>query len=289
MKRPLIIFHANCYDGFTAAWIAKKAFERSGIECGIHAASYGTRPPTVGELAGRAVHIIDFSYPREEMIDIARACDSLVVLDHHKTAEAALANIESEPGLEGARILFDMNRSGAGLAWEFYNPAVPMPDWIAAVEDRDLWRFDLPCTAEIHAALASYSMTWDNWEAINEKSTHSLVNEGTAIARYIDVYCEKASQEVRHVEWDGLHWAVVNVPYQNASEMATWLMRRVGCDASIAYFQRSDARWQFSLRSRPRGDDEGRDVSEVAKRHGGGGHRNAAGFDLENLPVEFLS
>ena len=44
---------------------------------------------------------------------------------------------------------------------------------------------------------------------------------------------------------------------------------------------RADGRWQFSLRS------EGEfDVSAVAQQYGGGGHRNAAGFNAATLPWE---
>jgi len=41
------------------------------------------------------------------------------------------------------------------------------------------------------------------------------------------------------------------------------------------YIDRHDGKRQWSLRSR----DGGVDVSEIAKAHGGGGHKQAAGFE----------
>ena len=54
--------------------------------------------------------IVDFSYPRAIM---ERLPLDTVVLDHHKTAEANCAGLLNLPFLT-----FDMNRSGAGLAWD---------------------------------------------------------------------------------------------------------------------------------------------------------------------------
>ena len=62
MDKPLVIYHANCYDGFSAAWVFWHAL---GGNVDLWPAKYGEPPPRV---EGREVYIVDFSYPRNEML-----------------------------------------------------------------------------------------------------------------------------------------------------------------------------------------------------------------------------
>src|SRR4051812_40401811 len=83
--RPLVIYHAGCKDGWTAAWIAHNAFEG---DCDLVSAHHGHPPPDV---AGRDVYVLDFSYKRPVMQDLLASAARVCVLDHHKTAQAELA------------------------------------------------------------------------------------------------------------------------------------------------------------------------------------------------------
>jgi len=266
----LIIYHGNCYDGFTAAWIAEESLALENVPCELFPAKYGEPPP---DCTGRQVYILDFSYPRAVMEEIYRQAQSIVVLDHHKTAAEDCAGLDF--------CTFDMGRSGARMAWDYFFPGEP-PDWVLRVEDRDLWRFRFDDTRAAHAYIASLPMTTEAWDGLARMPLSEIVASGKAISTYIDTYCEKAAQEARVVRLDGVGEipsalvAMVNVPYQNASEMADVLLKKhPECSFSAGWFQRHDGRVQFSLRSR--GDF---DVSAFAKCYGGGGHKGAAGFDL---------
>ena len=103
MKTRLVLYHANCMDGFSAAWAVWKKFGDADTE--YLPAKYGDAPPDVTD---RDVVIVDFSYKRDVMLTLNRAANQLLCLDHHKTAEADLKD------LPFAR--FDMERSGAGMA-----------------------------------------------------------------------------------------------------------------------------------------------------------------------------
>lgn len=264
MSEPLVIYHGNCYDGFTAAWIARKKFP----DCELVPAKYGDPPPDV---TGRTVYVLDFSYPREVMEQMDTLAEWLVVLDHHKTAEAACE------GLEFCK--FDMERSGCRMTWDWFFLNWPVPEWILRIEDRDLWRWKYDDTAFVHAYVASLPMTFESWDEISVIELDDLVEHGRSIRQYIETYIEKAAQEARVVSFGGHTVVAVNVPYQNASEMGSYLLERFSsADYGMGYFQRADGRWQYSLRSR-----SGFDVSEVAKRFGGGGHAGAAGFETALL------
>src|SRR5262245_28032311 len=94
-----VIYHADCPDGFGAAYAAWK---RYGNDATYHPARPGDPLPS---LAGKDVLIADVSWPRAEMLRVAAEARSLVVLDHHKTAEAELSDLPFAH--------FDMGRSGA--------------------------------------------------------------------------------------------------------------------------------------------------------------------------------
>ena len=272
--RPLVLYHGNCYDGLTAAWVASKALDNP--ECLPQV--YGGPLPTIEQVKGREVYVLDFSFERVWMAAFAIAAKTFLVLDHHKTAEAACA------GLPFCH--FDMNRSGCRMAWDYWFPEMSPPQWLLHVEDRDLWRFALPNTRFLHAAIAARPMTLEAWDEIAATDYNLLVAEGMAISRYIAMWIEKAAAQARLVDFVApdrmVHRAVVvNVPYQNASEMGSYLLGQFPeAVFSIGYFQRADGLWQYSLRSRPSFD-----VSAIATQYGGGGHAQAAGFESSKLVV----
>jgi len=61
-----VLYHANCPDGFCAAWAAYTVF---GDDAEYLPVQYGQDPPDV---AGNRVYIVDFSYKREVMRRIPR-------------------------------------------------------------------------------------------------------------------------------------------------------------------------------------------------------------------------
>jgi len=266
MKKPLVIYHGNCYDGFSAAWVAKQAIP----DAEFFAARYNDPPPDVQD---RVVLMVDISYSRDILVAMLDSAALLRVLDHHKTAEAACAGLDF--------CTFDLSRSGARLAWRYFYPEMDPPDWLLRVEDRDLWRFAFDDTKAVHAYIASLPMTFENWDALNALSIADIAAKGHAIAGYIQTWCQKAAKEAYLTTLNDIPCIVVNVPYQNASEMGSVLLEQHSSAAfAVGYFKRADGRWQYSLRSR-----SDFDVSEVAKRYGGGGHPGAAGFDFADLLV----
>lgn len=255
----LCIYHGNCADGFSAAWVVRKAL--GDIE--FHAGVYQNPPPDV---IGKRVVLVDFSYKRPLMEKMIAEADSVLVLDHHKTAEEDLR------GLPG--VVFDMSKSGATLTWDHYFPADTPPPLLAHIEDRDLWRFALPWTREIQANVFSYPYEFDVWDRLMATDTDTLAKEGFAIERkhHKDV-AELVTAFKRRMTIGGHSVWAANLPYTLTSD-AGHLMAK-GEPFAACYWDTPEGR-VFSLRS----TDEGLDVSEVAKAYGGGGHRNASGFRL---------
>lgn len=282
----LCIYHGNCADGFGAAWVVRERCRRSKIPVEFHAGVYQDPPPDV---TGRHVLMVDFSYKRPALLEMAKAARSIVVLDHHKTAAEDLAgfrepapwsewNDGSHPPFEGddepVAALFDMERSGAGLAWDFFFPHEKRPRLIDHIEDRDLWRFTLPRTREIQAAVFSYPYDFDVWDRLmRTNDLAGLAMEGAAIERkhHKDV-AELVKVVTRPMRIGGHVVPMANLPYTLASDAGHLLYGDehpfAGC-----YWDTPDGR-VFSLRSR----EDGADVGEIAKEYGGGGHKHASGF-----------
>lgn len=249
-------FHANCADGFGAAWSAWKVL---GDSAGYHPVRHGDPMPPV-PLNGRLA-IVDFAYPRSQLEELAERVEALVVLDHHLSAAQDLE------GLPFAR--FDMKKSGARMAWEYWHPNEELPELLAYVEDRDLWNWALPESREVTLAVSQRVFDFQTWE---KYEVSQLKVEGRVLLTYQQSLVSRAVSKTYWTELDGFQIPVVNsLLFQ--SEIGDELCKRHR-EAPFAgvYYQRGDSE-AWSLRSI--GDF---DVSEVAARFGGGGHRNAAGF-----------
>lgn len=265
-----VIYHKNCFDGYGAAWVAHGFLTKLGVDAEYIPATYGDPVPEFAE-GQHNVYILDFSYPRAVLEELATK-HNIVVLDHHKTAQA---------NCEGLGFcIFDMERSGAGLTWDYFSPNRPRPPLVNYIEDRDLWRFKLPKSKEIHALVASYEKTFENFTVLNfilesEVGRGQAAQEGGAILRAENQKIEEMCRDVRFVELGGHSVPAVNCPYSFGSNVGHRLLELFP-DAPFAayYFDRGDGEQQWGLRS----EDHRVDVSEVAKQYGGGGHRNASGF-----------
>jgi hypothetical protein len=293
----ICVYHGNCTDGFGAAW----AVWRRWNSVRFVPAVYGEPIVWPESLARKHILFVDFSLKRQAMIDLAHAPGgapkTITVLDHHKTAWAELQDWACDvvPADDSIPLLankaccetgvplvavFDMDKSGARLAWEFCHPGYEVPQLVSYIEDRDLWRFKLPLTETVIAALRTYPQEFEVWSGL-AWSIDRLLQEGIPILRAhrlnVHIMCEQEyAQEVA-----GFTVPVCNVPGHYASDVAHELLQRHPEAAfAAAWFRRADGKRQYSLRSQ----DNRQDVSEIAKVFGGGGHRNAAGFEIADQP-----
>ncbi len=231
----------------------------------FHAGVYGQEPPRT---EGRHVVLVDFSYKRPVMEQIIAGALSVTILDHHKTAESDLAGLEAQ----NVNVVFDMERSGAGIAWDYFFPSRKRPALIDYIEDRDLWRFALPQSREVHAGLSSHPYDFEVWDDLVRRPIEQFVNEGEVIER-------KHFQDIRsllpvvkrRMTIGGISVPVANMPITMVSDAGNILA--TGEPFAACYWDTESGR-VFSLRS----GDDGADVSEIAASYGGGGHKRAAGF-----------
>lgn len=265
--KPLIIFHANCLDGFGAAYSAWLHFGDGN--CDLHPASHGKGLP---ECNGRTVYILDFSYRRNVMEELCEQAESVIVIDHHISAAKDMAGLDEE--IDNLTLDFNMDRSGAVLAWQYFHPEKAIPNLLLDVEDRDIWKFEHEGSADRTAGLMSYKFDmaqWHLWCSDDEAYRH-LNREGAAINRFRRQMIERHKKRAIMGKISGYTVPIVNCPSEIISELVGELS--VG-HPFAAGFQDSEEKRSWSLRS---DGDNGEDVSQIASAFGGGGHRNASGF-----------
>jgi len=286
----VVFYHDNCEDGFTAWWVAQRALEARGVRAYGLAVQYG-HYDFEAELAaaeGMPVFVLDFCFTRPEMERLAAAASSLVVCDHHKTAEAALAGFM--PAMEAAghtvHVDFDMKRSGAGVTWGYFH-APPPPLLVRYIEDRDLWRWVLPHSKAINAYLGTLPHDLEAWDtarhALSEEFAQAVTWGRGALAsvdRWVGSVVDSTLRWVSVPTSPSFDVPCINVGYKGCSEAVGAVAdRHPSAPFALGWWVRGDGQVVFSLRSRGEVD-----VSDVAKQFGGGGHAKAAGFTLSKLP-----
>ena len=250
----VVLYHAECMDGFGAAWALWKRFPQARFVPVKHGF------PQPEGLDQQHVVIVDFSYHRDAILALADRTASLQILDHHITAQSALADLPFA--------YFDMERSGAVLAWEWVHTQ-PVPWLLQYVQDKDLWHWKLPHSREISAALASYPFDFSTWEQLQ---FDTLKIEGTGILRYENTLVDKLIQDAIMVSLAG-H----TVPAVHSPVLASQIGERLAVEHAFGViWHQKDGRRYFSLRSRSGGIS----VSKIAAQYGGGGHTHAAGFSI---------
>jgi len=303
-----ILYHGNCPDGFGAAFAA---WLRFGYGAEYIPVSYGKPVPDMITGDETAVYIVDFSYPTHEIEDMITSHGRVVVLDHHATARTELESLMPEYGADPYLIRFDMEKSGAVLAWEYFHHDTAVPEFFLYLQDRDLWQFKLDQSREVSMALRSYPYDFYRWQSISGiygpiripvdremDALSKLKSEGVACRRLTEQQVDNMAKHHRWAYIDTKHQKITFteklepggngepmvpaqidiMPVSNAtvffSEVGEKLLEMYPAMNCAAYYtDRSDGRRQWGLRSRSTFD-----CSKVAKAFGGGGHKQASGF-----------
>jgi oligoribonuclease NrnB/cAMP/cGMP phosphodiesterase (DHH superfamily) len=295
--KPLVIYHANCADGFGAAFAAWLKFGEEAEYVPFKYNEGEMRFKTLFQLGDpkRDIYILDFSFPRELMDWLFSVAKRVVWLDHHKTAFEMWTGLYVKGGQwledDNNYIFLDDNKSGAVLAWEYFHPDKEVPLLIQHIDDYDRWQFKIEGTKEFNRALWSYAPwsfeQWDTFCLEDESCAEMLIDEGAAILRAHDQNvtavvkgaarkCMLNLSDEPGFEPKGLtlYGLAANCPPHLASDVGHQLANQSGT-YGLLWSVNKEGKCLCSLRSN--GDY---DVSAIAKALGGGGHKNAAGFEI---------
>ena len=279
---PLVLYHGRgCPDGFgaaLAAWLFYgDAAEYVGLDHG-DVKTVDDLPP----LAGRAVYILDFSFSPEVLAAIDARAAKLVMLDHHKSAAEKLTGFACRCGV----VHFDMDKSGARLAWEFFHPHTPVPPLLAYVEDRDIWKWEFDESAAFLSALDMEAQDFARWRdiaAFTPEQLQQFMARGAAMDEKYRKLCADIAEGAQPLVFNGVAGLMVNAPGMFHSLVGDILSARTGTFALM--WSAGEKGVKAGLRSQ-----RNFDCIALAESMGGGGHAQACGFKMkiERLP-ELLS
>lgn len=266
MKSIIILYHADCPDGFSAAWSAWKKFGDKAEYIGVH---HGAPPPA--GLKNRGIYFLDFAYPEEIMKGVISVNKRVTAIDHHVSREQAVKMTQDYS--------YSVDNSGAVLAWKYFHSGKPVPRMLEYVEDIDLWKFRHKNVKEIGAFIGAFERNFKVWDKLVKniqngvfrkkavaKGKIMLEHENRLMAQLID-------EGAKLVLFEGYEVYAVNAPHFFASYVGHLLMDKKLPMAIV--WSEDKERVNVSLRS-----DGTVDVSKIAAKYGGGGHKQSAGFDL---------
>jgi hypothetical protein len=185
----LIIFHKSCWDGFCAAWLCHLAWP----DAEFMPAHNDWTPPDV---TGKDVLIADVCFSREHLLRMKRQAASLVVLDHHETAQKDMGGLDF--------CVFDINHSGARLTWDYLvredvlPPNLLRPWLVDYVEDRDLWKKKLQGTDAVNAYLRNQPLDFAVWDSLACRDPWSLIEPGSVLLKYQQGIID---HHLRYLQW----------------------------------------------------------------------------------------
>ncbi|MBK6295624.1 MAG: phosphoesterase [Rhodoferax sp.] len=281
--RPLILYHGrSCPDGFAAALAAWLFYDGQAEFLGLDHGDIKTLAD-LPAIDGRAVYILDFSFDAELLRGIDERAAKLVMLDHHKSAAQALTGFTCRCGV----VHFDMAKSGARLAWEFFQAERPVPDLVRFVEDRDIWVWQFPDSAGFLAALDMEPFDFARWSELAKLQGTSLrayIERGRAMDEKFTKLATDLARDAQPISFNGQRGLMVNAPGVFHSLVGDLLAKESGTFA-LMWSVGKNGVTKVGLRSRGSFD-----CIALAQSMGGGGHANACGFKLpsQRLP-ELLS
>jgi hypothetical protein len=287
----MLVIHHNDPDGRCAAAIVHRVVKPDDgtgqydfVELNYHNNEFRQILP------GEAVYIVDYSFPVEVMDEILKVTENVVLIDHHKSTKERIEKYDGcfehfcDFGEEGDP------ESGCSLAWTYFFEHEKVPPAVALIQDYDTWTHGFsPASTYFTIALNLFdchpeSTIWDDLFGMSkcpDYSVDDIVKIGRNCVEFRDQLAKVACDEFGFpAEFEGLSCFVV---YESAMRSSKFFGDEIDhYDMCVIVVPTKD-RCVIRLYS-----DGKTDVSEVAKRHGGGGHVGAGGFVTKEIPKEFL-
>lgn len=271
-----VLYHAECMDGYAAAWAAWKAF---GNNASYKPVRHHTPMPNFPD--GAELYILDFCYPLDILLAAAQRASKITVLDHHISAqnefEAYLKQAALPSNLE---VNFVQNHSGCMIAWQYFHGDLEPPTLLLHIEDHDLWVHKLPKTEAISKAL--YIRLPLNFAAFEKIKLATLAREGVVLLKQQKLNVTRLLKAQHKVTLNNIEGLAVNAPAMFSSDLGHELAKLSGTFGLTYNYHGQRQCYDCGLRS-----ISDFDVSELAQHFDGGGHKNASGFRVDQ--VTFLS
>lgn len=277
----VVYYHDKCCDGFTSAFII---WYYNKTKFGLEQANNITYIPCsyyndIECENNKNVIMCDFSLPFDKLKNLIEISKSFLILDHHKTSLNDLQNIPDQYKI------FDMKKSGAGLTWDYFYPGVKIPQFIKYVQDRDLWTKKYVETDYFSTYVFRQSYNFELYETyLNIKTLNNVLKIGKNWYEHQKNMIDESMRNTRYVLQmiDNEYKIVLYInTCMLKSDLGSEMFKKFpfGDFSCVWDYDVSSNETRYSLRS----TDNRQDVEKIAKKFGGGGHRNASGVVFKNM------
>lgn len=288
----IVVYHYPCPDGLASAWVASKYASIHNLEykyVGIMTNSSPIFTPELTELMKeKTVLFVDYA-PTKGQYQVAKElAKNIYILDHHKTNEAEYSG--------KINTVFDMNKSGVGLAWSFFFPTKVMPIHLLMIQERDLWKWNTEFAKEFTNGLYFCAgEELDRYSAImneiydNPSKVQHYINIGIVVEDHKQRKIQKIVKENGNnvYMYKGFKCGIVSCDYDLASDLGSAMMDTNNFDFVVLWrYDQLKEMYILSLRSSNKSNF---DVSKLAKTLNGGGHEFSAGGSLKEHPSVYFS
>lgn len=274
-KQIIVLYHANCPDGFGGAYSAWKKFGDTALYLPV---KHGEQPPE--NLSGADLYFVDFVYKKEQMDYIVANAAKVVVLDHHLGVKDIVESMQS--------YVFDEKRSGSTIAWSYFHPNTPVPMLLRYIENGDLYNFVLPHAREILSYIYTEPFEFSKFDKLitlfeDKDERQKMIVRGTFYRSYHTYIVEKIAKNAEMVRFEGYNCYAVSTLGFFTSDVGHILAEKHP-PLSLLLSAHVDG-----IRVSIRGNGTV-DVSKIAQKYGGNGHPNAAAFSISyNEPIPWKS
>lgn len=265
IKKIVVLYHKGCRDGFGAAWAAWKKFGSRAEYIPI-----GHEEPPL-KLKNKEIYMLDITYATPVLKKLMRENERVTSIDHHVSAEKATKLTKDYS--------YAVNHSGAVLAWRYFHREEKDPMLLRYIEDGDIWKWKISKSKEIlnFVGLSDFNfLVWDRMARDLEKlkKRKAYIEKGALLLKYADSLVSYLLPSAEKVKFAGYTTYAINAPRYFASDLGNILATKL---PPLAIVWREEAgRVKVSLRSNGKAD-----VSKIAQRFGGGGHKAAAFFSFQ--------
>lgn len=295
-----VIYHSADYDGIFCREIARKFLGNQDVQ--YIGWNFGDPPLSMPD---GEIFVMDL--PLDKPFGFFNAEDSphfkgLIWIDHHKSS------IETTPkevpgyridGVAACRLAWQYFAASYGgeqmndsrfLGWptkeDFIDRKVNEPYAVRLAGEYDVWDKRDPNADILQYGLRTKELSASDWLELLSFGSLSILGTLMDYGKIAKTYAEHINADICNhltwiMEWEGLKFLCVNHARFNSLLFAAKDIPETGHDALLG-FRFDGKNWMVSLYHAAHRTDI--DLSEIAKKHGGGGHRGACGFTCAKLP-----
>jgi len=267
MMEEAIIYYHDDMDGICSAAIVKTVYpDAKCVKC-----NYDNIPEiNINDIKDKIVFVVDFSFDSKTMQWLKKESRIFCWCDHHKSAMERNPELWESDEIDGLRSL---DKSGCELTWEWFSPHKEAPLAVKLVGDYDMWKFKYLET-KLFGEIASlkFEKPEDMVRMFDNKIIPSMLKDGELLLTAKHKRVEKTFNNGFDITFCGYDTRRMN-SNNDISELGNYACKQ-GYKVGMVWFMKGE---NIIVGLRSIGDV---DVSEVAKKFGGGGHRNASGFTV---------